>query len=84
VKLPTLILATAFGDAGVTPSERRCPGQPAVGHHGGTLLVREAGGVVVDLDDRPHPTESSATIAVCPGLRADIMAILRESAAGAG
>lgn len=45
----------------------------------GVLLVREAGGVVVDLDDSEHTTDSAATIAVCHGLRTEVLAILRES-----
>lgn len=45
----------------------------------GVLLVREAGGVVVDLDDSEHTADSAATIAVCPGLRTEVLAILRES-----
>jgi len=45
----------------------------------GVLLVREAGGVVLDLDDTEHDADSSATIAVCAGLRDDVMTILRES-----
>lgn len=46
----------------------------------GVLLVREAGGVVVDLDDTAHSADSTATIAVCAGLREEVMAILRQSA----
>lgn len=45
----------------------------------GVLLVREAGGVVVDQDDTPHTADSSATIAVCAGLRSAVMRILHES-----
>ncbi|MCU1680003.1 MAG: suhB [Amycolatopsis sp.] len=45
----------------------------------GVLLVREAGGVVVDLDDTEHTADSAATIAVCPGLRDVVIAILHES-----
>jgi myo-inositol-1(or 4)-monophosphatase len=50
----------------------------------GVLLVREAGGVVVDLDDTEHTSDSVATIAVCPGLRHDVMAILRQSLVDSG
>ncbi|ASU82032.1 inositol monophosphatase [Nocardiopsis gilva YIM 90087] len=39
----------------------------------GVLLVREAGGVVLDRDGSPHSVDSSATIAVAPGLREHIM-----------
>lgn len=45
----------------------------------GTLLVREAGGLVVDLDDTTHDADSAATIAVCAGLRQEVMTILRQS-----
>lgn len=50
----------------------------------GVLLVREAGGVVLDLDDTEHTADSSATIAVCAGLRQQIMTILRQSQAESG
>lgn len=49
----------------------------------GVLLVREAGGVVLDLDDTEHTADSAATIAVCAGLRQDIVTILRQSQADA-
>ncbi|GAA5167925.1 hypothetical protein GCM10023214_42900 [Amycolatopsis dongchuanensis] len=39
----------------------------------GVLLVREAGGFVLDGDGTEHTVESSATIAVCPALREDLM-----------
>ncbi|HET6502475.1 MAG TPA: inositol monophosphatase family protein [Amycolatopsis sp.] len=42
----------------------------------GVLLVREAGGVVVDLDGTEHTADSAATIAVCPGLYHEIRAVL--------
>lgn len=45
----------------------------------GVLLVREAGGVVLDLDDTEHTADSSATIAVCAGLRQVIMTTLQQS-----
>ncbi|WP_236792569.1 inositol monophosphatase family protein [Amycolatopsis sp. GM8] len=45
----------------------------------GVLLVREAGGLVLDADDAQHTVDSAATIAVCPGLRPEIMAALRRS-----
>ncbi|GLZ35788.1 inositol monophosphatase [Lentzea sp. NBRC 105346] len=44
----------------------------------GVLLVREAGGVVVDTDDTDHTVSSKATIAVCPGLRKEILALLSD------
>lgn len=40
----------------------------------GVLLVREAGGLVLDGDDTEHTADSVATIAVCPGLRQVVMA----------
>lgn len=45
----------------------------------GTVLVREAGGAVLDLDDTEHTVDSAATIVVCPGLRTEIMATLAQS-----
>ncbi|MEO3808265.1 inositol monophosphatase family protein [Sphaerisporangium sp. B11E5] len=45
----------------------------------GALLVREAGGVVLDLDGTTHTTASAATVAVCPGLRETLMDVLREA-----
>ncbi|HVV07777.1 inositol monophosphatase family protein [Amycolatopsis sp.] len=45
----------------------------------GVLLVREAGGVVLDVDDTEHTTASAATIAVGAALRPKLMALLRES-----
>jgi myo-inositol-1(or 4)-monophosphatase len=45
----------------------------------GVLLVREAGGLVLDSDDTAHTVESAATIAVCPGLRGDVMAAVRRA-----
>lgn len=45
----------------------------------GALLVHESGGLVLDLDDTPHTADSTATIAVSPGLREPVLAALRES-----
>lgn len=45
----------------------------------GVLLVREAGGLVLDADGTEHTADSVATIAVCPGLRDEIMAAVRRS-----
>lgn len=45
----------------------------------GTVLVREAGGVVVDQDGTDHTVDAAATIAVCPGLHAEIMTWLRRA-----
>ena len=44
----------------------------------GTLLVREAGGLVLDRDGSDHTTDSAATIAVCPGLRGELMRMLSD------
>lgn len=49
----------------------------------GVLLVREAGGLVLDHDGTAHTADAAATIALCPGLRQEIMAHLtRARAAG--
>lgn len=45
----------------------------------GVLLVREAGGAVLDRDGKDHTADSSATIAVAPGLREEVMACVRAS-----
>jgi myo-inositol-1(or 4)-monophosphatase len=45
----------------------------------GVLLVREAGGMVLDQDDTAHTAGSTATIAICAGLRETIMAALRQA-----
>jgi myo-inositol-1(or 4)-monophosphatase len=50
----------------------------------GVLLVREAGGVVVDADGTDHTTASAATIAVCPGLRADLLAAVERAVSSSG
>ena len=44
----------------------------------GTLLVREAGGLVLDRDGSDHTTDSAATIAVCPGLRETLLRLVSE------
>lgn len=49
----------------------------------GVLLVREAGGLVLDEDDTAHTVDSAATIAVCPGLRADVLAAVGRAIAAA-
>ncbi|GII76772.1 inositol monophosphatase [Sphaerisporangium rufum] len=48
----------------------------------GVLLVREAGGLVLDADGTEHSADSAATIAVCPGLRDTVLAVLAEARAG--
>jgi myo-inositol-1(or 4)-monophosphatase len=45
----------------------------------GALLVREAGGVVLDLDGTEHTADSAATVALCAGLRQDVMGVLQQS-----
>jgi myo-inositol-1(or 4)-monophosphatase len=45
----------------------------------GVLLVREAGGAVLDRDGTDHTTDSAATIAVCSGLRKEILAALGQA-----
>lgn len=49
----------------------------------GVLLVREAGGVVLDQDGTDHTADSATTIAVCAGLRENIMTTLRQAYADA-
>jgi myo-inositol-1(or 4)-monophosphatase len=49
----------------------------------GVLLVREAGGTVPDRDESDHTADSAVTIAVCAGLRRDIMANLQRAYADA-
>jgi myo-inositol-1(or 4)-monophosphatase len=49
----------------------------------GALLVREAGGLVLDLDGTPHTADSGATIAVGPGLRERVVGMLQELCATA-
>ncbi|WP_017595307.1 inositol monophosphatase family protein [Nocardiopsis potens] len=49
----------------------------------GALLVREAGGLVLDADGSEHTADSAATIAVAPGLRGMVLDELgRARAAG--
>ncbi|RAY17108.1 inositol monophosphatase [Actinomadura craniellae] len=45
----------------------------------GALLVREAGGLVLDQDGTEHVVGSSATVAVCAGLREAVLEVLREA-----
>lgn len=45
----------------------------------GVLLVREAGGFVLDRDGCDHTVASAATVAVAPALRDPIMATLRRA-----
>nr|WP_042191557.1 inositol monophosphatase family protein [Kibdelosporangium sp. MJ126-NF4]CEL20152.1 Inositol-1-monophosphatase [Kibdelosporangium sp. MJ126-NF4]CTQ97377.1 Inositol-1-monophosphatase (EC 3.1.3.25) [Kibdelosporangium sp. MJ126-NF4] len=45
----------------------------------GVLLVREAGGLVLDHDGSRHTSESASTIAITPGLRDAIMTRLAEA-----
>lgn len=42
----------------------------------GVILAREAGAVVLDLNGQPHTTGSAATIALSPGLRLEVLALL--------
>lgn len=49
----------------------------------GALLVREAGGLVLDDDGGEHTADAASTIAVCPGLREPVLAALREAYAAA-
>jgi len=45
----------------------------------GALIVKEAGGVVCDLDGSPHCVSSSYTIATTPKLRDELLGLLAES-----
>lgn len=49
----------------------------------GVLLVREAGGAVLDRDGADHTVDSAVTVAVCPGLREHIMTTLADAYAKA-
>jgi myo-inositol-1(or 4)-monophosphatase len=44
----------------------------------GVLLVREAGGLVLDHHGRDHTVDSASTIAVCAGLRTEIIEALQK------
>lgn len=44
----------------------------------GALLVREAGGVVLDVDGRPHTLESTSTVATSPSLAPELIELLRS------
>jgi myo-inositol-1(or 4)-monophosphatase len=46
---------------------------------GGVLLVREAGGVVTDLDGAEHGLASASTIAATPSAHEELLAVLRGS-----
>jgi myo-inositol-1(or 4)-monophosphatase len=50
----------------------------------GTLLVREAGGAVLDEHAREHSADSSVTIATCPGLRDELMSQFRRASERSG
>ncbi|MDI5978277.1 inositol monophosphatase family protein [Amycolatopsis magusensis] len=45
----------------------------------GVLLVREAGGLVLDGDGSEHTVDSAATIAVGPALHAELLELLRQA-----
>ena len=45
----------------------------------GVLLVREAGGVVLDHEGSEHTVDSASTIAVCAGLRTEIIEALKQT-----
>jgi myo-inositol-1(or 4)-monophosphatase len=44
----------------------------------GVVIAREAGAQVLDYDGSEHTTESAATVAVSPGLREELLAVLRS------
>jgi myo-inositol-1(or 4)-monophosphatase len=49
---------------------------------GGVLLVREAGGLVVDLDGTTHTPASRGTVGCAPGLLQPLLDLIRDVAAG--
>jgi myo-inositol-1(or 4)-monophosphatase len=51
---------------------------------GGVLLVREAGGVVTDLDGVEHGLASASTIACTSAVQDDLLAVLRAARAPSG
>jgi myo-inositol-1(or 4)-monophosphatase len=50
----------------------------------GTLIAREAGADVIDLDGSPHTLRSSATIATAPGLRTQLLELIQLALGRAG
>lgn len=44
----------------------------------GVAIAREAGAVVMDVDGATHDLRSTATIATSPGLRGDVLELIRE------
>jgi myo-inositol-1(or 4)-monophosphatase len=45
----------------------------------GTVIAREAGAEVIDLDGSPHTLASKATITVAPALRSELLNLLNEA-----
>jgi len=45
----------------------------------GVIIAREAGAVVLDYDGSLHTTDSAATIATAPGIRDDLLALVRTA-----
>lgn len=45
----------------------------------GSIIVREAGGQVVDLDGTPHDLESTATVSAAPGILGDLLDLLTDA-----
>jgi len=45
----------------------------------GVIIAREAGAVVLDYDGSQHTTGSAATIATTPGIRDDLLALVRTA-----
>ncbi|MDG4768285.1 inositol monophosphatase [Solwaraspora sp. WMMD406] len=50
----------------------------------GTLIAREAGAAVVDVDGTPHTLDSSATIAAPPGIVDEVLAVVDVALRAAG
>jgi myo-inositol-1(or 4)-monophosphatase len=45
----------------------------------GVILAREAGAIVLDHDGSQHSTDSAATIATAPGIRDDLIELVRTA-----
>lgn len=71
-------LADGHLDASITLSNK--PWDTAAG----TLIAREAGASVVDLDGSPHSLASRVTLAATPGLIGDIIELVRDASHRAG
>nr|WP_202894121.1 inositol monophosphatase family protein [Kribbella italica] len=48
----------------------------------GSIIAREAGAVVVDLDGSPHDVASGATIALAPGIAEELLPLIQQAVGG--